>query len=99
MDYVEGYYGIDDGTVRSPQDVLKKKTAKIREVLDQYKAYESTAVGDNEKDFNAARVAGISGFYWLLSPNRTTPDENLYKGTLPNQLKFIHSLENITKDL
>lgn len=97
--YVDQYYGIDDGTIMSQQDVLKRKTAKIKEILNQYPDHVSFAVGDTERDFHAARSAGIERFYWIFSLHDTAHEQDLYKNITSNKLRFITNLEEIIQDL
>ena len=96
---IDDYYGIDDGTITSREDVLKKKTAVIREILDQHGDSRSCAVGDADMDFNAARSAGVDMFYWLLPANNKGTKQELYKGISSQKLKFIIQLEEILQDL
>ncbi len=97
--FIDEYYGIDDGTIMSQEDVLKKKTTIIREVLNKYKNFYSYAIGDADMDFNAARSAGVDVFYWLLPVNNKGMKQELYKGISSQKLKFIIQLEEILKDL
>lgn len=96
---VDSYYGIDDGSIASREDVLKKKTVVIREILDRHSDYHSYAVGDADMDFNAARSAGVDFFYWLLPINNKGAKQELYKGITSQKLKFILQLEEILQDL
>lgn len=96
---IDDYYGIDDGSITSREDVLKKKTAVIREILDQHNGSRSHAVGDADMDFNAARSADVDMFYWLLPTNNKEAKQGLYKGISSQKLKFIIQLEEISQDL
>ncbi len=96
---IDKYYGIDDGTIVSKEDVLKKKTRAIREILDQYNSYLSCAVGDTDKDFNAARSAGVNMFYWLSPTKNKGLEKELYKSMVLQKLKFIDNLNEISQDL
>ncbi|OGZ43455.1 MAG: hypothetical protein A3J55_02805 [Candidatus Ryanbacteria bacterium RIFCSPHIGHO2_02_FULL_45_17b] len=97
--FIDEYYGIDDGTIVSKEDVLKKKTMVMRDILNQYDSYHSYAVGDTDKDFNAARSAGINMFYWLLPTKNNGLEKELYKRMLSQKLKFINQLNEILQDL
>ena len=96
---IDDYYGIDDSSIASREDVLKKKTAAIREILDQYNDFRSYAVGDADMDFNAARSAGVDMFYWLLPVNNKGTKQELCKGISSQKLTFIIQLEKILQDL
>ncbi len=96
---IDGYYGIDDGKISSKQDVLRRKTLKIREVLNRYPKHVSFAIGDSEKDFYSARSADIHKYYWILSEE---VNENLierYKNMSSEKLNFINDLSEIIQDL
>ena len=74
-------------------------TFYIRDILNQYDSYHSYAVGDTDKDFNAARSAGVNMFYWLLPTKNNELEKELYKRMLPQKLKFIDQLNEISQDL
>lgn len=93
---VDDYYGVDDGTIKSDQDALKKKVDVIRSILHAHQGYEVYITGDAEMDFIAARLVPVTGIFWIMPPER-------HKEVSPNissqQLRCIVSLNEITNIL
>lgn len=98
-EYIDSYYGIDDGTIKSKQDVLKKKANVISNLLGSSGNSTFYAVGDADMDFAAARSVGVKKFYWLLPINNKGTKQRMYKGVASTKLKFIVDLSEIIKDL
>lgn len=96
---INEYYGVDDGTVASWEDVLKKKVLVIKKILAQHSSAHSYGVGDSDTDFYAAQSSGIDYFYWLLPANNKVRKEQLHKDVPSDRLKFLLELEEIVSDL
>ncbi|MCK4918619.1 MAG: HAD hydrolase-like protein [Candidatus Pacebacteria bacterium] len=96
---IDEYHGVDDNTLKSKQDILKKKSLSIKSILKKYPGYKTYAVGDTGEDFNAARISGIDKFFWLLSKDDKKTKQQLYKNIDSKKLQFIFDLEEIKEVL
>lgn len=97
--YIDLYFGIDDGTIKSKQDVLKKKANVISNLLENSGDLNFYAVGDADMDFDAARSIGVKRFYWLLPITNKGDKQREYNGVASTKLKFIVDLKEIISDL
>ena len=94
--FIDEYYGMDDGTIKSGQDVLKKKVDTIKSILHAHQGCDVYITGDAEIDFIAARLVPVTGIFWIMPPER---QKEVGAGISSQQLRCIVSLDEITNEL
>lgn len=99
MPMIDEYYGVDDGSILSRQDVLKRKTETLKRIINERNDTGIYGVGDTDTDFQAAEAAGVDLFFWLLPDNHKKEKLKSNKYALSNKLRFILSLEEITSQI
>lgn len=93
--YVDEYYGVDDGSISSREDVVQRKTSVIRGIHDRHKHLHCLAIGDAEMDFRAAMLAGVKKFFWLIHVNNKGAKQQRFKDVPSEKLRFILRLEEL----
>lgn len=88
---IDLYFGLDDGNFRSSQDVMKKKTLLIDDIVQKYKNHDTYVVGDTEVDLTAARLNSIKTFYFLNDSMKSGFGGEIYN----DKIKFITDLKEI----
>ena len=92
---IDEYYGIDDGTIKSRTDVLKKKVATAKDALSRHPHHHVYAAGDSESDFNMARALMAEKFFWVISGPDGATKGKIYKDAKAANLFFVKDLKEI----
>lgn len=98
-DVVTEYYGVDDGTITSRDDVVLKKQKIISSVFRRFPHLKHYAVGDAEMDYLSATAAGADTFFWLIHVNNKGAKQLRFKDVPEDTLRFILRLSEIADTL
>lgn len=93
---VNEYYGVDDGTITSRDDVVLRKQKIISSIFERFPHLRHYAVGDAEMDYLSATAAGVDTFFWLIHINNKGAKQLRFKDVPQDKLRFILKLSEIS---